>query len=511
MGIFKPDSKDKGKPTGQPSLRQQAIRYVERGEYTKAIAAYETLLAGEMDKAAVYNIIGDLYEKLGNAELAFEQYDCAITEYVKEDQYRNAIGVAKKVLRYHKDRVEMYKRLADLYAQEGRVGDAILALNQYAEEMRGSESAHIVTEIKNTISQLKEKSLLVQSAMDLGQEEAGIFLPPRHETVTPTPQPQKDPEEEARRLEEERLVRELELEIEQELFSEQQQPSEAPAEEKPPVNEVPVEVREAPSGEEKPASVTESLEQEEDAKALEKLIEDAMQAVHKERAVPETSKPEAGEPPSTSPEVTQPEDKEASQPEPEEDAQEVTFLELDQLDNASGITGESVFAELSSKPYDSEHFKSRFEQEISRSDRYGRSLAFILVQIEFLRRNHKDKARAGKKAQPKGTLVRKVADTFRALLRDTDILAYNADGRVVLILPETEKEGALFVAQRLKGWVVEFLSEQGIENENGQFWLGVVGYPKDAKNKEELVRRTQRLMALGEKKEYSGKVLMLAN
>ena len=170
-----------------------------------------------------------------------------------------------------------------------------------------------------------------------------------------------------------------------------------------------------------------------------------------------------------------------------------------------------MFAELSTKPYDRDHYKSRFDQEISRSDRYGRPLSFVLVQVEFLRRSPKDKVRGGKKGPSKVALVRSVGDTIRAALRDTDILAYNADGRIVLILPETEKEGALFVAQRLKGRIAGLLAEQEPGCGGSQLWVGVMGYPKDASSKEELVRRAQRLMDLGEREDYAGKILMLAN
>jgi tetratricopeptide (TPR) repeat protein len=231
LGIFKPNSKDKGKPEVSLTPRQQAERYEQRGEYYKAISAFESLLTEEKDRGAIFNVLGDLYEKLGNAKLAVEQYEFAIAEYTEQRQYRNAIGIARKVLRSHKNRFEMYKRLADLYAQEGRTGDAIQALNQYAEHMKGSRSAHVLEEIKNTIAQLKEKSLLVQSAVDLGrEEEAGIFLPPIGDTFTPRPrhvaeskqevtrrveeeQEAEQRAEEARRVEQERLVKELEQEI----------------------------------------------------------------------------------------------------------------------------------------------------------------------------------------------------------------------------------------------------------------------------------------------------------
>ncbi len=524
MGIFKPDSKDKGKPGGQPTLRQQAMRYVERGEYSKAIAAYETLLPEELDKAAVFNIIGDLYEKMGNSDEAFEQYEHAITDYVKEDQYRNAIGVAKKVLRYHKGRVEMYKRLADLYAQEGRVGDAILALNQYAEQMKESESSQIVAEIKSTIAQLKEKSLLVQSAVDLGREEKVVAPPPlpRKHAEPPSP-PVIDPEEEVRRLEEERLVRELEEEIERELLSDQERVQEAPPLEEPVEEEAPAEaavaVQEARPEEETPAPKKKPGISEEEEEALEKLVEEAIQASRgapskpapAERPVQETIKLEAEvEAPRAAAGVTVTAEEEGPRPHvegvEEAEASGVSFLELEELDGKSSLEEGAVFAELSSKPYDNEHFKSRFDQEVSRSDRYGRPLAFVLVQIGFLKRNNKAK---GKKASPKVALVRKVGDCIRSALRDTDILAYNTDGRIVLILPETAKEGALFVAQRLKARVCELLVEQDYEDEAERLWLGVLGYPKDARSKEDLVRRAQRMMGLGEEKGYAGKIVML--
>jgi tetratricopeptide (TPR) repeat protein len=247
LGIFKPGSRNKHQSEAMLTLKEQAERYEQRGEYYKAIQAYESLLSEEKDRAAVFNALGDLYEKLGDVALAFDNYESAIAEYARHHQFRNAIGVARKVLRAHKDRVEMYKRLADLYAQEGRVGDAIQALNQYAEHTKSAQSAQVLEEIKETIAGLKDKSLLVQGAVDLGrEEESGIFLPPIDDSYKPRPRPAPAPRageevgekeeqeaeeeaevDEARRIEEERLVRELEQEILSEQNEEQGNPGKA--------------------------------------------------------------------------------------------------------------------------------------------------------------------------------------------------------------------------------------------------------------------------------------------
>lgn len=478
------------------SLKELAVKYVEKGEYDKALSAYESLLLSELDKGGIHNTMGDIYEKLGNPEEALSHYEQAIELYAKEDQFRSAIGVCKKVLRYHKDKVEMHKKLADLYTQEGRIGDAILALNEYAERVK--DRAQVAEEIKEAIVQLKEKSILMHSAVEVGQKELDKAGPFGYGDIVPKV---VDEEEEARRLEEERLMRELEEEIEREL--------EAERDGKPLEKVVSVieekEEEEITSGSDgkKDELVIEPLEPEKVDFEEETVTQEKEAEVISDRGV---ALPVDFE------KISPVEAKVKEKPEEEVEKTPVKFVELEELGEEKKIREGTVFAELSSKPYDSEHFHSRFDQELSRAERYGRNLSFVLIQVGLLKTKkvEKKQKKSSQKepSQKQIALVRKLGDIIRSATRDIDIVAYNADGRIVLILPETPKDGAIFVANRLKERINHLLEEKISTDEKKGFSIGIISFPKDADTKEKLVWKAQRLMEAGNF-EDSESILML--
>ena len=113
------------------SIKRKAQRYVQSGELQKAVAEYDRLLeSGELEPYD-YLYLGDLLARMRRLDDAVLRYRDAIAAYERVGLYKNAIAVAKKLLRIRAESFDILKLLGNLYAEEGLQTDAIFYLMQY--------------------------------------------------------------------------------------------------------------------------------------------------------------------------------------------------------------------------------------------------------------------------------------------------------------------------------------------------------------------------------------------
>lgn len=113
---------------------------------------------------------------------------------------------------------------------------------------------------------------------------------------------------------------------------------------------------------------------------------------------------------------------------------------LDNLANLDGLTG----------VFNHRYFQNALDQEISRATRNESSLALILVDIDHF------KSFNDRHGHQTGDLIlTEFAATLRANLRNYDTLARYGGEEFVVILPETTREDAMLVAEKLRQAVVE--------------------------------------------------------
>lgn len=108
---------------------------------------------------------------------------------------------------------------------------------------------------------------------------------------------------------------------------------------------------------------------------------------------------------------------------------------LDNLANLDGLTG----------VFNHRYFQNSLDQEISRATRHESSLALILVDIDHFK-NFND--RYGH--QTGDFVLKEFAATLKAHLRNYDTLARYGGEEFVIILPETTREDAMLVAEKLR-------------------------------------------------------------
>ncbi|HZA80288.1 MAG TPA: diguanylate cyclase, partial [Actinomycetes bacterium] len=131
------------------------------------------------------------------------------------------------------------------------------------------------------------------------------------------------------------------------------------------------------------------------------------------------------------------------------------------------------------------YFKRRFEQEIERSRRFGRVLALLMLDIDHFK-SVNDRFGHQRGDEVLVELARRVTGS----VRDIDTFARYGGEEFVLILPETNLEGGLAVAEKLRLAThrTRFCTEAQEDGISLTVSIGVACFPEHATSPEELLR-----------------------
>ena len=134
--------------------------------------------------------------------------------------------------------------------------------------------------------------------------------------------------------------------------------------------------------------------------------------------------------------------------------------------------------------YKLRYFYETLEKEIQRSERYHRSVSLIIVDIDdFKAYNDLHGHVAG------DDLLRELGQVISKATRRTDTLVRYGGEEFAIILPETETEGARFLAERVLEDVREhrFSMQHSLSSAQITLSMGVATYPNHADDAEGLV------------------------
>ena len=126
--------------TSVAKLKDKARDYERKEDWAKAVDAYLQVIQatekgdGEAE-LSLYNRVGDLYLRLGKPSDAVDYYSKAADHYGEAGLYNNAIALCNKALRYQPDRLELYRKLGKLSAEQGFTTDARRWYLEYAEKL----------------------------------------------------------------------------------------------------------------------------------------------------------------------------------------------------------------------------------------------------------------------------------------------------------------------------------------------------------------------------------------
>jgi len=135
------------------------------------------------------------------------------------------------------------------------------------------------------------------------------------------------------------------------------------------------------------------------------------------------------------------------------------------------------------------HFLKRFAEEIERAKYYDTRISFIMIDIDHFKKcNDKYGHLVG------DVVLRDVASTLKESLRDIDIIGRYGGEEFSIMLPETHKEGAAIVCERLRKAVEVTEIKAYDEKIRTTISLGLSTFPDDSDELSQLIDKADQML-----------------
>lgn len=175
-------------------------------------------------------------------------------------------------------------------------------------------------------------------------------------------------------------------------------------------------------------------------------------------------------------------------------ANSLLYKKIEKLAITDGLT----------KVYNHRYFYKRAEEELARAKRYGKAFSLIMLDLDFFKKfNDQYGHKSGDLA------LSSVAQILMDSTRNIDVVCRYGGEEFTIILPETDSESAVPVAERIRSAVENhyFVVAEGQPPVHITVSLGVATYPTDVKSLDELIEYADR--ALYYSKEHGKNTFML--
>ena len=136
--------------------------------------------------------------------------------------------------------------------------------------------------------------------------------------------------------------------------------------------------------------------------------------------------------------------------------------------------------------YTRKYFYRVLNREVNRAQRYNQPMALLMVEIDnFSKYNQEYGSNAGDEA------LKKVAQLFSRVTRRVDFVFRYTESEFAILLPETNKEGAVIVAKRLKDLVqqTKFQKDEDSSERRLTISIGLSVYSVDSDSKDEFLSK----------------------
>ena len=123
----------------------EATRYVQKGQYDKALKAYERILAEDRREVRTLLKVGEIHQKRGDTSSAAATFNNVAEIYGEQGFFLKAVAVYKQIAKLTPDDVRVNEKLAGLYQQLGLLNDATNQLQAVAtaHERAGDQGRHL--------------------------------------------------------------------------------------------------------------------------------------------------------------------------------------------------------------------------------------------------------------------------------------------------------------------------------------------------------------------------------
>ncbi|HEY2955125.1 MAG TPA: GGDEF domain-containing protein [Candidatus Eisenbacteria bacterium] len=153
---------------------------------------------------------------------------------------------------------------------------------------------------------------------------------------------------------------------------------------------------------------------------------------------------------------------------------------LDNLRLATGTEKRAV-TDVLTDVYNHRFLKTALQREVRRASRYGHELSLVIVDVDHLQ------AYQEQHGQPRvSQVLKELASLLTQQVRSFDVMGRNAGDGFMLILPQTGRDGAVEVGERMRAAVERTAFQSGAAGEI-TVSLGVASFPQDGSDANDLV------------------------
>jgi tetratricopeptide (TPR) repeat protein len=116
-------------------ILETADKFVKAGKYLEAIREYEKLQEEDNLDINLTNLIGDLYVRLNKTEKAIQTFQSIANHYEAKGQYSQSLAIYKKITKINPNDIPAAIKMADLYGQLGFSSEAKAGYFKVAERL----------------------------------------------------------------------------------------------------------------------------------------------------------------------------------------------------------------------------------------------------------------------------------------------------------------------------------------------------------------------------------------
>jgi len=120
------------------------------------------------------------------------------------------------------------------------------------------------------------------------------------------------------------------------------------------------------------------------------------------------------------------------------------------------------------------YFKIKLSEELKRAQRYGHPLSTLLIKLSS---GESEKDNGGEGNPPSALTLKEIAGILLLESRDLDIIGRFGYSDFSLLLPDTDQDGAVFLAQRISEHIITHPFTENTGGRDFQVRIGVATYP----------------------------------
>ncbi len=159
-----------------------------------------------------------------------------------------------------------------------------------------------------------------------------------------------------------------------------------------------------------------------------------------------------------------------------------------QLERANQELTELTTSDSLTNLFNKQYFQRYFEAEFIRSHRYNHAVSLLMVDVDSLQQYNETYGQACG-----DDLLRFMAELLRSSIRITDVACRYGGDEFVIIMPETTKDGAIALAEKIRKSVEDYPFEGQETQPEGTVTvsIGVAGYPGDGEEGSEIIQHVE--------------------